>query len=119
MADGTEIRIKRDRALLKDNAIIPTIFPEPDLPPSKEEIRQNNRKEFLRNNGGETDFSKISSQANLILLPSVYWFVNSLRHSIQWSSWSKNLIDSPKRMMVGLDKSTTVSFNYYFKKAVK
>ena len=31
MPDGTEIRIKRDRALLRDDAI-PTIFPEPDPP---------------------------------------------------------------------------------------
>ena len=42
MPYGTEIRIKEDRALLRDDAI-PPIFPKPN-PPIKEQILEDSRK---------------------------------------------------------------------------
>ena len=99
MSDGTEVRMKRDRAILRKGAI-PKKFPESDPEPgclNKNEDPEKRREEFLRSNGKESDFFKIQCQANLIPVPSAYWFVNSLPLFIQWSFWSENLKDCKKK----------------------
>ena len=103
--------MERDRAILRKDAI-PEIFLESDPAPiflKKNADPAKRKQEFLRNNGKKSDFSKIHSQANIIPLLSAYWFFNIFPLFIEWSSWSGNLENCLKKIIVKMDKSVTAS----------
>lgn len=97
MPDGTQHRLKRDRAILNKGAIpkyfsaltyqkVDEIAEEAIL----QRTRDNTTKDintFMLFEGAETDFKEIANFPDKIPLPSEYWFVNSVDTFIQWSSY--------------------------------
>lgn len=117
LPDGTEERMKRDKASLRTGAI--PIFSKLDFEMCDEEERKNNLKKqeksmfeankfFLSENGEEINFGNIRALANKIPVPSEYWFVNSLPGFIQWTSWNLNIHEIERIVRVNENKTVNV-----------